>query len=56
MNNVTNIVPKAQFIPWGSGVAIKRAGTILAIISRDELPDLGVAVATALKDAQGNRR
>ena len=48
MNNVTDIIPKLTFIPWGSGVAIKRAGSILAIIPRDELPDLGVAIATAL--------
>ena len=48
MNNVTPMTPKLTFIPWGSGVAIKRAGSILAIVPRDDLPGLGVAVATAL--------
>ena len=52
MSKVTNIVPKAQFVPWGAGVAIKRAGSIIAIISRDELPDLGVAIAKALSDSK----
>ena len=49
MTNVTDIMPKAVFIPWGSGVAIKRAGTIVAIISRDELPELLLAGAKALQ-------
>ena len=48
--NVTDIVPKAKFIPWGSGIAIKRAGSIIAIISRDELPELLLAGAKALKE------
>ena len=48
MGSISDIIPKAQFIPWGSGVAIKRAGSIIAIVSRDELPHLGVAVAKAL--------
>ena len=52
MSNVTDIIPKAQFIPWGSGVAIKRAGSIIAIVSQDELPHLGVAVAKALSDSK----
>ena len=48
MGSISDIIPNLTFIPWGSGVAIKRAGSILAIIPRDELPGLGVAVAVAL--------
>ena len=53
MSSISDITPHITFIPWGSGLAIKRAGSIIAVIPRDELPRLGVAVATALSD--GNK-
>ena len=47
--SVTDIVPKLKFSSFGSDIVITRAGCIIVIIPRDELPELLLAGAKALK-------
>lgn len=53
MNNVTPLHPVAkpsvEYVQTGRGIAIVRGDQVQTVLTRDELPGLMLAAATALK-------